>query len=268
MHGIEAFRVNKQFQDVVYRLQQYFERDVDPPVASELDRGDFSIFVDGVNKRDLGTGLVRTAVPTAFPGSGGLETGSRPTSFSYQPQTVDDLMSGSPFDRITPVEQPKSQPGSRPNSMDVEIRPRPSFSSSISVSAIAGSSRSVPGSPLVEQEFRNEVGGPSAAHSPSGSVSSMASVMGESSGRLNSLGNGFPLEFFPKSQLLHSRPSTSGTSGPPAARKPKPNYSWNEIVDRENLGVRPGEVEILPKDFETMYVQSFRKSLGNVQLTW
>lgn len=37
-------------------------------------------------------------------------------------------------------------------------------------------------------------------------------------------------------------------------KKGKMAYSWNEMIDRANLGVRPGEAEILPKDFEAMYV--------------
>lgn len=50
-----------------------------------------------------------------------------------------------------------------------------------------------------------------------------------------------------------SNANGNGNAIKPAAKKTKPSYSWNEVVDRENLGVRPGEVEILCKDFEIMY---------------
>jgi hypothetical protein len=98
--------------------------------------------------------------------------------------------------------------------------------------------------------------GGSSAHSPSGSVSSIGRP-----------GTTFPADLFQTSQYIgrpHSRPSTSGTAGPSSAviagpsgtavKRQKPSYSWNEIVDRENLGVRPGEVEILPNEFQVMCV--------------
>jgi len=240
----------------VYRLQEYFDHEVEPPTPQELfERGDFSIFIDGINRKDIGAGLVRTAVPTAFPG---IEPDPplRPLQFG----SGDFHMSDSPFDRFSPVEDPGSAGAdSRANSMDIDKRHLPELSLALAERR-GGPSRSASAAPFVsDRNFRNGNGGsngPSSLHSASNSISSFESA------RMGHL-VGFSPELFQTTQRIgqpHSRPSTSGTSGPPAPRKLKPNYSWNEIVDRENLGVRPGEVEILPKDFELMYVWSFRLS--------
>ena len=203
--------------DVAYHLQQYLETNVDPPEPSDLiQHGDFSIFVDGINKLDLGKGLLRTAVPTAFPGHAPEPLR---TNFPYS-NRIDDYMTNSSFDRISLADDSDGSP--RP-SMELDKKPRPHPN----------------------------------PRSPAASISS-ASLSGIA--RVNSLSGGtYSAELFPTTQYIgnvHSRPSTSGTSGPPSIRaipkKLKPDYSWNEIVDRSNLGVRPGEVEILPGDFATM----------------
>jgi hypothetical protein len=210
-----------------------------------LDKGDFSIFIDGVNKKDIGVGLTRTAVPTAFPG---IEPQQ---SFSY-PRALDSLMAGSSFDGITRIEDVSGEDIDR-NSMDIDSPTRSE------ISPVTASAERRDGSvpPSQYGGFGIGVAGPSGArsagpssvhsHTPSPSVSSIGT--GVSIGRPGFSG------FYQTTQHIgqaHSRPSTSGTSGPPPAQKLKPNYSWNELVDRENLGVRPGEVEILPKEFEVM----------------
>jgi hypothetical protein len=247
----------------VYRLQEYFERDIDPPLPSELlDKGDFSIFIDGINKKDIGAGLTRTAVPTAFPG---IEPEPLRIPFSYT-RTIDHFMAGSDFDGNTRIEDMNAEVTDR-NSMDIDS---PSRFDTSPVTASAerrdGHSGSVPPSPYgIDGGFGSGVAGPSGrspsshTHTPTASVSSLGGSIGRSAYS----------DFFPTTQRIgqpHSRPSTSGTSGPPAPRKLKPNYSWNELVDKENLGVRPGEVEILPKDFEVMWVPLQRPLVGLSQL--
>lgn len=241
-------------QDVVYRLQEYFDQEVEPPTPQELmERGNFSIFIDGINKKDIGAGLVRTAVPTAFPG---VEP-DPPLRLPLQVGNGDFHMSDSPFNRFSPIEEPGSAGTDlRSNSMDIDKRHLPELSMALAEQR-GGPSRSISASPYAgDRDFQNENGsssGPSSLHSASNSISSLGSAR---MGHLG-VGVGYSPEFFPTTQRIgqpHSRPSTSGTSGPPAPRKLKPNYSWNEIVDRENLGVRPGEIEILPKDFEQMCV--------------
>ena len=258
-------------QNVVYRLQEYFEHDVDPPLPSELaGRGDFSIFIDGVNKRDIGAGLVRTALPTVFPGYEAEPLRAAPP---IPKQSLDYVMSEAPFDHIaTSAEEPSPiegvVEGVRSGSMDIDTRYRGDLSPAIGLAAQRGGS--FRGSPF------GGIGGGAgpSTHSPSSSISS---IRGGPLSRINSShsgpGVGYSPEFFPTTQRIgqtHSRPSTSGTSGPPGtlgalpgmSKKVKPNYSWSELVDRENLDVRPGEVEILPKDFEMMcvYTLSIRHS--------
>lgn len=217
-------------QDVVYQLQEYFERNLDPPLPSDLvTRGDFNIFIDGIDKRDIGVGLVRTAVPTAFPG-----VEPEPPRMPPQSVAADELMSGSPFDCITPVESTPSEK-SRPNSMELNLRSRPPSLGT------ASQRSSLSGPPMVPGRDFSAPG--SSSHTTASSLSSIR------------IGG----EFFSTTQRIgqiHSRPSTAGTVGTPSSvavlKKMKPSYSWNEIVDKENLGVRPGEVEILPKEFEAM----------------
>lgn len=244
--------------DVVYRLQEYFERDIDPPLPSELlDKGDFSIFIDGINKKDIGAGLTRTAVPTAFPG---IEPEPPRIPLSYS-RAIDSYMADSSFESITRIEDVSTEDIDR-NSMDIDSPLRTDMPAiTASAERRDGPPRSAPPPPHgMDGGFGSGVArlsgtlsaGPSSIHShtPSGSVSSLGG---------SSIGRGGLPELFATTQRIgqpHSRPSTSGTSGPPPTRKMKPNYSWNELVDKENLGVRPGEVEILPRDFEVMHLMA------------
>lgn len=262
-------------QNVVYRLQEYFEQDVNPPLPTEVaERGDFSIFIDGVNKRDIGAGLVRTALPTVFPG---YEAEPLRVVPPVSKQTIDYVMSESPFDHtLTSPEEPSPiegvVEGVRSGSMDIDTRYRGDLSPAIGLAAQRGGSfRGSPFGGISGADYG--AAGPS-NHSPSSSISSIrGGPLSRISSSHSGLGVGHSPEFFPTTQRIgqtHSRPSTSGTSGPPGtlgalpgmSKKVKPNYSWSELVDRENLGVRPGEVEILPKDFEMMcvYTLSVRPS--------
>jgi hypothetical protein len=240
--------------DVVYRLQSYFEADVDPPLPSELaDRGDFNIFIEGVNKRDLGAGLTRTAVPHAFPGyEPQLESADHGMRESF------DSDRRSQVDRMSQIETVEDVvEGVRGGSMDIDVRRRSDYSAISNTSAGSGF-RSMPRTPYMGRPGILGDGGTS--HSQSSSISSMGAVLGRVNSRGSSSGvAGYsPADFFPSQRigLTHSRPSTSGTSGPPAIPKKlkSHNYSWNERIDQEQLGVRPGEVEILPAEFGVMYV--------------
>lgn len=222
-----------------------------------MDRGDFNIFIDGVNKRDIGAGLVRTAVPTAFPG--------------YEPEplrimeAVDDYITRPPFGHITSAEEQSPiegvVEGVRSGSMDIDPQYRPEMSPSTGPWGFRGTPYSAVG------HFGGIAG--SSTHSPSSSISSIGGgVLGRIDSNPDRLGYSGPFATTQRIGQPHSRPSTSGTSGPPGtlhalpgmSKKVKPNYSWNELVDRENLGVRPGEGEILPRDFEMMCVYSVHHS--------
>lgn len=248
---------------MVYRLQDYFEKDVEPPLPSELlDRGDFSIFVDGVNRKDLGAGLLRTAVPSAFPGE------PEPPKLNFaMTRAIDEYMQGSPFDQIGPTSDGYGDESARSS---LEFDPR--FPQSLPQSRMPPippipSIPPIPGAPITRKPLPPARGSMESdmtmgsVHSPS---SSMGSIGGISRAPMPGMPE-MPGIYSPGSR--DSRPSTGpGAVGPlnsslpspivkdHVAKKSKPSYSWNEVVDRENLGVRPGEVEILSKDFEIMCI--------------
>lgn len=246
--------------DVVYRLQSYFEADVETPLPSELaDHGDFNIFIEGVNKRDLGAGLTRTAVPHAFPGYEPQSEPAESSEYGMRDHMRESFDSDrrSQVDKISQIEGVEGVvEGVKGGSMDIDVRRRSDYSAISNTSAGSGF-RSMPGTPYIGRPGILGDGGTS--HSQSPSISSMGAVLGSVHSRGSSSGvAGYSPDFFPSQRiaLTHSRPSTSGTSGPPAIPKKlkSHNYSWNERIDQEQLGLRPGEVEILPAEFGIMYV--------------
>jgi hypothetical protein len=217
-------------------------------MPSELmDRGDFTIFIDGINRKDIGNGLMRTAVPTVFPGYDSEQT---QTPYAY-PRTSADLMA---IDQTSSIEDSGRSESTRSSMEALAIGP--------------GSRRDFHYSHKLAADMEVSSLGGSSSHSPSPSLSSINPPSSAASIARASFSGGGIMEFFPTTQYIgrtHSRPSTAGTahSGAMAApKKSRLNYSWNEIVDRENLGVRPGEVEILPKDFEQMYEIPNRNYIG------
>lgn len=249
----------------MYRLQDYFEKDVEPPLPSELlDRGDFNIFVEGVNRNDVGVGLVRTAVPSAFPGE------PEPTKLNYVTNhAIDEFMRDSPFDQIPASDRfqdisARSSLESNPRFPGqgiIQIPPVPAIPPVPGVASIIR--KPLPGSARASMDTDTTMG---SAHTPSSSIGSMNGV---ARGQFPGMSDIY------RTPSQRSRPGTgvSGHSIPaspavntslpsPVARdhvmkRAKPSYSWNEVVDRENLGVRPGEVEILSKDFEIMWVHEY-----------
>lgn len=236
------------FQDVVFYLQQYFERDVDPPLPSELlDRGNFSIFVDGVDKKDLGSGLIRTAAPSAFPRL--EDMGPPPMSDAMQRYMAENAHA---FQQPMQIQAMNGyvNPGSARSSLDIDMQNSPFVR------------------PLIQSRTTPGIPGPNGmmypGHSPASSMGSITrinlpgvsdhtAIPAQIGSRPSTSSGQVPITATTTSPVAAS-PSTS-VSDLPSGKKFKPsyNYSWNEVVDRENLGVRPGEVEILSKDFEVMY---------------
>lgn len=225
----------------MYRLQEYFEKDVEPPLPSELlDRGDFSIFVDGVSRKDLGVGLIRTAVPSAFPG----QPGQIPVNYDSS-KAIEHRIQNSPFEPTPPAIN-GYQPDSARSSLEYDPRLVHARTAPISPADIRPRPQ---GGRLSTDTDMTMV----SVHSASSSVSSLngpnrtPAVVGSDLYRTGSRGSQSRAPGI-STLVGHYIPVTM----PSPAKKAKPSYSWNEIVDRENLGVRPGEVEILPKDFEIM----------------
>src|SRR5690554_3774557 len=176
-------------------------------------------------------------------------------------RAIDEYMHGSPFDQIAATSEGYGDESTRSS---LEFDPR--FPQSLPQSRMPP----IPPIPLIPP-----IPGASVTRKPlppaRGSIDSNMTIesVHSPSASMGSIGaiSRAPIPEIPSIYRTDLRPSTGpGAVGPlnsslpspivkdHVAKKSKPSYSWNEVVDRENLGVRPGEVEILSKDFEIMCI--------------